>query len=216
VATDYKDAILITENLITAENKKIERKGEDKVRKMNEILVAKTRLKFHETDSQIKDLKIIDYEQRAMDVQLYRVTKQTQEIIMQKNIKKDEDIKKRLDHQIRALEDNTKKRINDIQTKLKKMQRDMKDKDAESEELDRKARELKSQVEQRQQIIDLKSAGTNDNDMDKSKKFKVVANARKMKDVIKQQEEEIMFLQDELDRLRARTFPSFAHLQNRD
>jgi len=216
VATDYKDAILITESLITAENKKIERKGEDKVRKMTEILVARTRLKYHETDSQIKDLKIVDYEQRAMDVQLYRVTKQTQEIIMQKNIKKDEDIKKRLDHQIRALEDNTKKRINDIQTKLKKMQRDMKDKDAENEELDRKARELKSQVEQRQQIIDLKSAGTNDNDMDKSKKFKVVANARKMKDVIKQQEEEIMFLQDELDRLRARTFPSFAHLQNRD
>jgi flagellar biosynthesis/type III secretory pathway ATPase len=96
------------------------------------------------------------------------------------------------------------------------MQRDMKDKDAENEELDRKARELKSQVEQRQQIIDLKSAGTNDNDMDKSKKFKVVANARKMKDMIQQQEEEIMFLQDELDRLRARTFPSFAHLQNRD
>jgi hypothetical protein len=36
-----------------------------------------------------------------------------------------------------------------------------------------------------------------------------------MMDVIKQQEEEIMFLQDELDRLRARTFPSFAHLQNK-
>jgi hypothetical protein len=42
---------------------------------MNEILKAKTILKYHETDSQIKDLKIIDYEQRAMDVQLYRVTK---------------------------------------------------------------------------------------------------------------------------------------------
>ena len=51
VATDYKDAILIKEDLISAENKKIERKGEDKVRKMNEILVAKTRLKYHETDS---------------------------------------------------------------------------------------------------------------------------------------------------------------------
>lgn len=66
---------------------------------------------------------------------------------MQKNVKKDEDIRKRLEHQIRALEDNTKKRINDITVKLKKMQRDMKDKDAENEELDRKARELKNQVE---------------------------------------------------------------------
>jgi hypothetical protein len=40
---------------------------------------------------------------------------------MQKNIKKDEDIRKRLEHQIKALDDNTKKRINDIQIKLKKM-----------------------------------------------------------------------------------------------
>jgi len=49
---------------------------------MGDILNAKTKLKLHETESKIKDLKIIDYEQRAMDVQLYRVTKQTQEIIM--------------------------------------------------------------------------------------------------------------------------------------
>lgn len=38
------------------------------------------------------------------------------------------------------------------------------------------------------------------------------AKMRKMVDVIRQQEEEIMFLKDELDRLRARTFPSFAHI----
>lgn len=42
-----------------------------------------------------------------------------------------------------------------------------------------------------------------------------IANQRRMIDVIKQQEEEIMFLKDELDRLRARTFPSFAHIQNK-
>jgi len=42
-----------------------------------------------------------------------------------------------------------------------------------------------------------------------------IANQRKMVDVIKQQQEEIMFLKDELDRLRARTFPSFAHIQNK-
>jgi septal ring factor EnvC (AmiA/AmiB activator) len=194
---------------------KIEKSGRLKVLKMNDILNAKTKLKLHETESKIKDLKIIDFEQRAMDVQLYRVTKQTQEIIMQKNIKKDEDIKKRLDNQIKALDDNTKKRINDITSKLKKMQRDIKEKSSENDELERKARVLKQNVEARQQIIDLKSAAANDGGNDPSIKFKEIANQRKMMDVIKQQEEEIMFLQDELDRLRARTFPSFAHLQNK-
>ena len=34
-----------------------------------------------------------------------------------------------------------------------------------------------------------------------------------MMDMIEQYREEIEFLNDELDRLRAKTFPSFAHLQ---
>jgi len=194
VATDYKDAILIKEDIIKDENKKIEQKGRQKVTKMGDILNAQTKLKLHETESKIKELKIIDYEQRAMDVQLYRVTKQTQEIIMQKNIKKDEDVKKRLENQIKALDDNTKKRINDITTKLKKMQRDIKEKSVENEELERKARVLKQAVEARQQIIDLRQTASNDGGNDPTKKFKEVANQRKMMDVIKQQEEEIMFL----------------------
>lgn len=36
-----------------------------------------------------------------------------------------------------------------------------------------------------------------------------------MVDLTKHYEEEIMFLKDELDKLRARTFPSFAHIQNK-
>ena len=71
------------------------------------------------------------------------------------------------------------------------------------------------EVDQRQQIIDLKSATSNDTASDPKKRIMAIANQRKMIDVIKQQEEEIMFLKDELDRLRARTFPSFAHIQSK-
>jgi len=63
-----KDAILIREDIIKEENRKIEQRGREKVKKMGDILNAKTKLKLHETESKIKDLKIIDYEQRAMDV----------------------------------------------------------------------------------------------------------------------------------------------------
>jgi hypothetical protein len=47
------------------------------------------------------DLEILDFEERAKDVQMYRVTKQTQEIIQGKHQKKDEEDKKRLENQIR-------------------------------------------------------------------------------------------------------------------
>ena len=85
----------------------------------------------------------------------------------------------------------------------------------ENEQLESKARQLKHSVEQRMQIEGLKS-NTNSNAENLSQKqFQETSQHRKLLDVIKQQEEEIMFLKDELDRLRARTFPSFAHLQNK-
>ena len=46
-----------------------------------------------------------------------------------------------------------------------------------------------------------------------SDKFLQIALRREMMDMIEQYREEIEFLNDELDRLRAKTFPSFAHLQ---
>ena len=61
----------------------------------------------------------------------------------------------------------------------------------------------------------LKSNSNKDDANDPKAKVAEIAHQRKLLDVIKQQEEEIMFLKDELDRLRARTFPSFAHLQNK-
>lgn len=96
-----------------------------------------------------------------------------------------------------------------------KLRREIKEKIQENEQLEAKARQLQMNVDQRQQIEGLKSNTTNNSESDPRKKAKDVANQRKLLDVIKQQEEEIMFLKDELDRLRARTFPSFAHLQSK-
>lgn len=98
---------------------------------------------------------------------------------------------------------------------ISKIRKEIKEKSQENEQLEQKARTLKHNVEQRLQIENLKSNTANNADSDPRKKIQDIANQRKLLDVIKQQEEEIMFLKDELDRLRARTFPSFAHLQNK-
>lgn len=89
---------------------------------------------------------------------------------------------------------------------------EIKEKQRENAEMENKARDLRMEVDQRQQIIQLKSETNNDSKSAQRKKIMAIANQRKMVDVIKQQQEEIMFLKDELDRLRARTFPSFAHI----
>lgn len=101
VATDYKDAILVSADVIEIENGEIKRRGEDKVKLMNRISKFKTDLERVKYVKKRLDLEIKDFEERAKDVQLYRVTKQTQEIIQGKHQKKDEEDKKRLENQIK-------------------------------------------------------------------------------------------------------------------
>lgn len=182
---------------------------------MNMISEFKTKLKRVRYEKKRLDLEIKDFEERAKDVQLYRVTKQTQEIIQGKHQKKDEEDKKRFEKQIKQLEENAQKRIKTINDTKKKLRGEIRDKKLESDQLEIRARQLQTNVDQRRQIISLKSNTMNDNDADPSKKIKEIAHKRKLLDIAKQQTEEIEVLRDELDRLRARTFPSFAHLHNK-
>lgn len=215
VATDYKDAILVSKDVIDYENKEINRRGDEKVKLMESISEFKTGLKRVRYVKQRLDLEIEDFEERAKDVQLYRVTKQTQEIIQGKHQKKDEEDKKRLENQIKQLEENAQKRIRTINETRLKLKKEIKEKKMESEQLETTARHLQNNVDQRKQIMSLKSNTMNDGDADPSKKIKEIAHKRKLLDIAKQQTEEIEVLRDELDRLRARTFPSFAHLHNK-
>mmetsp|Transcript_16750 Transcript_16750/g.22586 ORF Transcript_16750/g.22586 Transcript_16750/m.22586 type:complete len:190 (+) Transcript_16750:3039-3608(+) len=182
---------------------------------MEQILAHMTKLKEIKYIVKRLTLQIDDYKERALDVQLYRVTKKTQEIIQGKYQKKDENDKKRLEDQIRQLEQNSTNRLKTYAAQKKKLLQEIKDKKRENAELESKARDLRMEVDQRQQIIDLKSATNKDSASDPRKQIMAIAHQRRMLDVIKQQEEEVMFLKDELDRLRARTFPSFAHIQNK-
>ena len=63
------------------ENKQIKKRGDEKVANMIQILKFKTSLKQVQYENKRLKLQITDFEERAKDVQLYRVTKQTQEII---------------------------------------------------------------------------------------------------------------------------------------
>ena len=131
-------------------------------------------------------LQITDFIERAKDVQLYRVTKQTQEIIQGKHVKKEEDDKKRLDEQTKQLRINAEKRIEAIKSMQGKLKKEIKEKITENEQLEAMARKLKHEVEQRMQIVGLKSNTSNAGDSDPRKKAKDIANQRKLLDVIKQ------------------------------
>lgn len=75
VATDYKDAILILKDIIDYENSEIVKKGRAKIDLMEKIAKFKVDLKKVSIQKERLELEIIDFEERAKDVQLYRVTK---------------------------------------------------------------------------------------------------------------------------------------------
>ena len=75
VATDYKDAILIQRKVIEDQNKEIIKRGDAKVEKMEKISEFKTFLRKVRYQKKKLDLEILDFEERAKDVQMYRVTK---------------------------------------------------------------------------------------------------------------------------------------------
>jgi len=100
---------------------------------MNRISKFKTDLERVKFVKKRLDLEIKDFEERAKDVQLYRVTKQTQEIIQGKHQKKVEEDKKRLENQIKQLEENVMKRIRTINETKQKLKHDIREKRMESE-----------------------------------------------------------------------------------
>ena len=100
---------------------------------MEKISEFKTFLRKVRYQKKKLDLEILDFEERAKDVQMYRVTKQTQEIIQGKHQKRDEEDKKRLENQIRQLDENVQKRIKTINETKKKLRKEIQDKLRENE-----------------------------------------------------------------------------------
>lgn len=149
VATDYKDAILVSKAVILQENAEIQHRGNQKVDNMRKILTYNTNLKQVEYENKRLRLQIRDFIERAKDVQLYRVTKATQEIIQGKHQKRDEEDKKRLESQIKQLESNAAKRVQTFNVTKAKLKREIREKDLENKQLDDKARQLQQNVDQR-------------------------------------------------------------------
>jgi len=77
VATDYKDAILVSTKTVLNENYEITKRGTEKVNAMNSIFKTNAVLKHVQYVSKRLRLEITDFIERSKDVQLYRVTKQT-------------------------------------------------------------------------------------------------------------------------------------------
>jgi hypothetical protein len=157
-------------------------------------------------------------------LKLTRVTKKIQEIVTGREDIDQGQILNIYDQKKKNLEENKKKRELIMDKKIKELSSEIDKKTKENVEFKLKLNKLSENVNLKEQIImldnedkdadndeeivDVKDVN-NKNNKKKYKNFLEIARVTKLKNLVQQYYEEIEYLRTELDKLRARTFPSF-------
>ena len=150
-------------------------------------------------------------------LKLTRVTKKIQEVVTGKEEINQQQIAKLYEDKKRNLEENTNKRIAALDKKLKEINADIRKKVEENTSFKYKLGKLIDDVENTKQIIKLdeqREHGDMEFEEQRNKgaitnKSEEIAEVSRLKSIVKNYYEEIEYLRAELDKLRARTFPSF-------
>lgn len=112
------------------------------------------------------------------------------------------------------LNENKKKRLEAMEKKMKETKSEIDKKKKENLSFRMKLTKLRENVALKNQIIELDTDDKDDvkdeaGQSKKKNKALEIAEVTKLKNLVQQHYEEIEFLRNELDKLRARTFPSF-------
>ena len=175
-------------------------------------------MQYLNLENSLLQVLTMDIVLKSKYLKLTRVTKKIQEVVTGKEEINQQQIAKLYEDKKRNLEENTSKRIATLDKKLKEINADIRKKVEENTSFKFKLGKLNEDVENTKQIIKLDEQ-IEKGDMnyeEPNKKGGVVANkseeiaeVSKLKSIVKNYYEEIEYLRAELDKLRARTFPSF-------
>jgi WD40 repeat protein len=235
VVTDYSDAILIHKQVVIEKNDDIKTNGRQKISILHSIADIKGKVAKVKWREELLKLETEDYRASEGDLKMLRIDKRLQNILAGRGLDENQQMAERILSQISHLNENTVKRVKQIQEKEQALMKTINDLTRDNEILENEVYEMEIQEKQREDLIKLKT-NLGEKKTEKGKmttqemktkmksiknqaqdnpgdKFLQIALRREMMDMIEQYREEIEFLNDELDRLRAKTFPSFAHLQ---
>eukprot|EP00742_Colponemidia_sp_Colp-10_P004312 GILJ01004600.1.p1 GENE.GILJ01004600.1~~GILJ01004600.1.p1 ORF type:complete len:1711 (-),score=393.32 GILJ01004600.1:88-5118(-) len=213
VVTDYGDAILVKREVVEEKNAHILQLGKEKVGTLVKIKDFRRNINLMQWEHSMLQLQMHDLEERTKDVHMLRVTKNLQSLLRggdENRQKVDVDL---LERKIEHLEKSTAEKVEGLKKQYRKLKKEVRMRHDENDKLQSKIKELTMNVAQREHIWKLRSSGEQESEQTHNKRFNDVMNRRRLIDLAKRQTEEIEFLREELDRLRQKTFPSFAHLK---
>lgn len=210
-------SVLRATSCIEKQNKELREAYIDKLDKEKTKNIENQKTKIQELNNILLSLENNDYILKGKYLKLTRVTKRIQEIVTGKNEIDQAQIAKLYEDKKKNLNVTNQRRIENLDKKYKEIVNDTKKKKEENEKFSSKILKLQEDVKNTDDIIHLdeEAEGSKEgydrykkgeNDIEKSSE---IAEVSKLKNIVTNYYEEIEYLRAELDKLRARTFPSF-------
>ncbi|EEY64234.1 uncharacterized protein PITG_02778 [Phytophthora infestans T30-4] len=222
VGSSGDDALLVARTSVEALNDVIQLHGKDQVGVLGRIKDFRKSINVMEWEHALLELQARDMDERYTDIQLLRVTKDLQELFHTG------DTSHKQKRQAAMLEAKLAHLGRHHQTTLLKLERtgshlehQLQERERENQNFQQQVAQLETQVQIREDILasrtsaamrQKRSGGARGDDA----RLKAIAVRRKLVDLAKAQTDEIEYLRLELDKMRRRTFPSFAHVNARE
>ena len=213
VVTDYSDSKLIPLSLIKDTNALITELGAEKVKILQRTKKFRQRINFMNWEHQYLEKQALDMTEHYTDLQLMRVTKQLKMVMSGAQIDSDKVKAERADIHLSKLMATYNTKVTKLNKANRKLYQAVKERISENGRLEKQLTELAGNVGIRENIYKSRvesSGGVVDSSARAGIKMKRVTMRRKLIDLARAQTDEVEFLRQELDRLRKKTFPSFA------
>lgn len=217
------DSFLVARASVEVLNDVIQLHGKDQVSILSKIKNFRKNINVMEWEHALLQMQTRDMEERYTDIQLLRVTKDLQELFhtgdtTEKQQREIALLEAKMGHLGRSHQTNLLK----LDEAMGKLQRQLRERERENDGFEQQVQRLQMQVQIREDILASRKmaavrnaaaasqAGGGGGSERESPQLKAIIVRRKLVDLAKVQTDEIEFLRLELDKMRRRTFPSFA------
>ncbi|KAH7488665.1 hypothetical protein KRP22_008699 [Phytophthora ramorum] len=218
-----EDALLVARTGVEALNDVIQLHGKDQVGILGRIKDFRKSINVMEWEHALLELQARDMDERYTDIQLLRVTKDLQELFHTGDTShKQKREAAMLEAKLAHLGRHHQTTLLKLERTGSQLERQLRERERENRNFQQQVTQLETQVQIREDILAsrtsaaMRQQAAGGGVRGDEARLKAIAVRRKLVDLARAQTDEIEFLRLELDKMRRRTFPSFAQAHARE